>query len=326
MAIGTGAGGVLVVGSIHEDTVLSVPRLPGVGETSVAHASGRYSGGKGANQAAAAALAGARTAMLGRVGNDEAGRRVLAQLIGVSVDVDRVVATDSVTGTAVVAVGPQGDNLILVSPGANHDLTPSDVASLDPEGLFSIVLAQAELTVETLTQVARSARAEGKRFVLNLAPVTSVPDFVISCADPLVVNQTEAAQLLGLGDPSVVDGRDLARAISDRFGCPVVVTLGADGAAVADGQGERLVPSPSVQHVVDTTGAGDAFCGALTAFLQHGSTLTEAVAGGVCAGALAVTRSGAQASFANLAAITDLMASSGSPVPDWAVSRVSGGG
>ncbi|WP_069169686.1 ribokinase [Streptomyces griseus] len=286
----------LVVGSANADLVVGVDRRPAAGETVLGSDLVVHPGGKGANQAAAAARLGARTALLARVGDDAHGRLLLESQRAAGVDTGGVLVGGAPTGVALITVDPSGDNSIVVSPGANARLTPHDIREAGP--LLSaarVVSVQLEIPLDTVAETARSL-APGTRLVLNPSPPAPLPSEVLAACDPLVVNEHEARFILGDGAGATPESwaRDLT-ALGPRS---VVITLGAAGALVADtrGGGPVHVPSPTV-GAVDTTGAGDAFTAALAWRLGLGEELPEAAAFAVRVGAAAVTRKGAQASF-----------------------------
>lgn len=264
----------MVLGSLNLDLVTRVVRHPEPGETVLGDGLARVPGGKGANQVVAAAAAGARTVMVGRVGDDDAGRAYLARLKRLGVDVRGVHVTDGVpTGHALIAVSAEGENTIVVIPGANGEVGEADLGPIDALGPGDVLLAQLELPLEVVAAGVRRAAGRGARVVLNVAPYAPMPADVLALADPVVANEHEAELLAADGvSPS-----------------SLLVTLGGDGAR----WGEVSVASPVVD-VVDTTGAGDAFCGALAAALAAGATDEAALRAAVAAGAEAVTRPGAQ--------------------------------
>jgi ribokinase len=289
-------GRVFVVGTLNHDLLLSVPSLPTEGETVVAREERTAPGGKGANQAVAAARTGVTTTMVGAVGTDAAGDVLRRQLSDFGVDLTAVLRTLSPTGSAVVVVDDRGDNQIIVRPGANADLTVDHVttalADLRPQ---DVVAVQAELAKELLVAAVRAGRVAGARVVLNWAPVVPLPADVVSSASIVVVNRAEAAALTDLADDA--PGTALAEALQRRFGVIVVVTLGAAGSVVATSNGNVTVPSVPVHDVVDTTGAGDSYVGTLAAALAGPpADLPDAMAVAAEAASRTVEHSGAQPS------------------------------
>ncbi|WP_435602626.1 ribokinase [Streptomyces sp. bgisy130] len=288
---------VLVVGSANADLTVRVDRRPGAGETVLGTDLVESAGGKGANQAAAAARIGGRTALLARVGGDAYGELLLGAQRAAGTDVTPVIVDGTArTGTAMIIVDPDGDNSIVVSPGANAALTPQDVAAAkDTIAASAVVSLQLEIPMESVRAAAAAAEQAGTRVVLNPspAPTAALAPELLSVADPLVVNEHEARQLSGLTDGTPAQW---AQALRDRGARSVVVTLGGDGALVLDDSGAENVPGVRVR-AVDTTGAGDAFTGALATRLARGDTLAGAARFAVRVGAAAVTKPGAQPSY-----------------------------
>ncbi|MEU0372004.1 ribokinase [Streptomyces sp. NPDC006283] len=293
---GSGANGydLLVVGSANADLVVGVERRPAAGETVLGSDLAVHPGGKGANQAVAAARLGARTALLARVGDDAHGRLLLDSQRAAGVDTAGILVGGAPTGVALITVDPSGDNSIVVSPGANARLTPDDIrAAGHLLARARVVSVQLEIPLATVAEVARTL-PPGARLVLNPSPPVPLPLDVLAACDPLVVNEHEARFILG--ESAAQQPEEWAQALLDLGPRSVVVTLGAEGALVAaDGACER-VPSPRVEPV-DTTGAGDAFTAALAWRLGQGETLVAAAGFAVRVGAAAVTREGAQESF-----------------------------
>jgi ribokinase len=282
---------VVVVGSINADLVIRVDRRPGWGETVLGSDLATFPGGKGANQAVAAARLGARTALVGKLGADGHGALLRESLRRDGVDLAHITEAAVPTGVALITVGPDGDNSIIVSAGANARLGEADVAAAARLiGAAGVVCLQLEIPLPAVLAAARAAR----RLVLNLSPPSRVPPALLALCDPLVVNEHEAAFLLGEGRPG--SPAEQAAALLGLGPRTVVVTLGADGAVVAEAAGVTAVPSPQVE-VVDTTGAGDAFTGALAWRLARGDELTAAAAFAARVGAAAVRRPGAQSSY-----------------------------
>ncbi|MFJ4802307.1 ribokinase [Streptomyces murinus] len=284
----------LVVGSANADLVIGVERRPAAGETVLGGDLSTHPGGKGANQAVAAARLGARTALLARVGEDGHGRLLLDSLRSAGVDPSGVLEGGAPTGVALITVDPSGDNSIVVSPGANARLTPVDVReSAALLRAARVVSAQLEIPLETVAEVVRNL-PPGTRFVLNPSPPRPLPAEVLAACDPLIVNEHEARVILGAD--AGAEPADWARGLLAMGPRSVVVTLGAEGALVHDGSGAARVASVKVD-AVDTTGAGDAFTAALAWKLGAGAALAEAAGYAARVGAAAVTRAGAQESY-----------------------------
>lgn len=287
--------GVFVVGSINQDFVLRLKRRPEPGETVTGADLSLFPGGKGANSAVAAARLGARVTMLGRVGEDAFGTGLVRNLRDNGVDTTHIEAVPDVpTGSAFITVTPDGENAIVVSPGANRSFGP-EVVERAAEDLraVSVLVAQLEVDAGAVEHAASMVTEARGRFLLNFAPPREVPEGLLGLADPLVVNEHEARFLLGgdAGDPeALIEG---LLGLGPRS---VVITLGAEGALLVTEGSSRRFGAPKVE-AVDTTGAGDAFVGALAARLAAGSPLEEAVPYAVLAGAVAVTREGAQGSL-----------------------------
>jgi len=287
-------GRLLVVGSINHDLVVTVDELPGPGETALGAELVERDGGKGANAAVAAARLGAAVTMVGAVGADARGDRAVRALAEAGVDVALVERLeDHATGVAVVAVDPAGENQIVVAPGANAALTATHVehaiaACASRDG---VVLVSCEVRDEAVAAAVRGAHARGLPCVLNPAPARSSLLELARWAPLLTPNRGEAARLSGEEDP---DGA--AATLAARTGAPVVVTMGAAGAllVVPGGAAARRFAAPTV-IVRDTTGAGDAFNGALCASLARGVALADAVADAVAAAGRAVATLGARA-------------------------------
>lgn len=286
---------VFVVGSINQDFALKVERRPEPGETVTGAELSLHNGGKGANQAAAAALLGASVAMVGRVGSDDLGGPLIETLEEKGVDTTFVEAVEGEsTGAAFITLTPDGENAITVAPGANRRVRPEDIdAASEAIGEAKVLVAQMEVSPETVSRAVEVAVAGSARPLVNLAPPMELPKETLEKLDPLVVNEHEAAFLLGEKVEGVEDARSATPELLFLGPLSVVITLGAEGAVYADGEATEHLPAPAAE-VVDTTGAGDAFVGALAAKLSKGASLREAVSYAVRAGAAAVAREGAQ--------------------------------
>ena len=286
---------VFVLGSINQDFVLKVERRPEPGETVTNAELSTGNGGKGANQSAAAALLGASVTILGRVGDDEFGEPLVRALRDKGVDTGLVEGVRDVsTGAAFITVTPDGENAITVAPGANRSLTPDDVdAAAEAIGRASVFVAQMEVPVETVLRAVEVAAERDVRPLVNLAPTFEVPRELLGKLDPLVVNEHEAAFLLGDRVEGVEGALSAAPELLSLGPRSAVITVGEAGAVFAQDRAVQHLAAPKVD-VVDTTGAGDAFVGALATQLARGDSLEDAVAYAVRAGAAAVTKEGAQ--------------------------------
>ena len=295
---------IVVFGSINVDIVVSVPVLPGPGETVKGDGYRIFPGGKGANQALAARRAGEAVALVGAVGNDDFAAIALSLLEADGVVVTGVIGTSSPTGIATITVDHRGENQIAVASGAN-----AIADSKHLEGCLSpgdTLLLQYELPLEAVVAAATIARAKRVHVVLNAAPAAPIPDVLASLVDVLVVNEHEAATIaaaMGLAP----EPETFALGYSKRWGATVVVTLGPDGALAVSGGEVVRVCAPHVT-VVDTTAAGDTFVGTLSVMLAEGTALVDAVTYGVAAGSLAVEVPGAQPSIPLRAAIESQVA------------------
>jgi ribokinase len=323
---------VVVIGSVNIDHVVVADTFPAPGETIMGNTAHVTLGGKGSNQAVAAAMGGARTAMIARVGADAEGTRARAGLAERGVDVGAVAPVDdSETGTAWITVAA-GDNTIIVISGANH-VWAADGDPLDGAGATAaVVLTQLEIPLDVVQRAA--ANCEGQ-FLLNAAPAAELPDELIELCDVLIVNEHEQAVVArqttahsgpggnsnGSSDSGSNSGSDSAHsadpaavrrahlALRERGAGAVVTTLGDAGAIVTDTDGiTTSIPSPPAT-VVDTTGAGDAFAGVLAARLAAGDSLLDAARWGAAAGSLAVRAAGAQESYADLDTLREVLVS-----------------
>ena len=301
---------VAVVGSANLDLVVAVKTIPVAGETVLGGDLRRIPGGKGANQAVAAARLGRRVAMIGRLGDDDAATTLRSAMDAAGVDTTWLLNTDGTpSGTALIAVGADGDNAIVVSPGANGRVSSADVASTAQVlGAAAVVLLQLEVPLEAVEAAVRHARGT---VVLNPAPAPSsmLPDELLDGVDVIVPNQTELATLAGYAGLSAIGKVDPDTAVALARGLPVaaaVVTLGAAGAMVVTPTDATHVPAPAVEPV-DTTAAGDAFCGALADALVDGADLVRAAEWAVRVGAAATLRAGAQPSLPTPSEVDQLL-------------------
>ncbi len=280
---------VVVVGSINVDLVVHADRLPLPGETVLGGRFGTHDGGKGANQAVAAARAGASVTIIGRVGTDANGERALAALRADLVDVSRVQRVDSEpTGVALVAVGPRGENQIVVAPGANALLELDDddrrhIAEADA------LLCSLEVPMTAIVDALRAAHEAGRPSILNPAPAHALPADVLALGPILTPNEHEL--VVSIGNDQAESALD---ELAARHGGPIVVTQGAAGALLAVGERREHFEGFVPPQVVDTTGAGDTFCGVMAAAIAEGASLESAIVRSNAAAALSIASAGAR--------------------------------
>lgn len=299
---------IVVIGSINMDLVVRTRTIPQPGETVSGHSFSTIPGGKGANQAVAAARAGGNVAMIGRVGNDDFGQRLLCNLQGNGVDVSAIMVTEGVsTGVAMISVDDQGENAICVAPGANAKVCPTDVADqMELLGRADAIIMQMEIPQETVVYTIRQAHRLGKPVILNPAPAPLEPDSALYESDVLIPNQNESSRLCGEAVTDITTAKLAGAALINRGIKNVVITLGRRGAVAITTAGTYEC-SPFNVKVVDTTGAGDAFCGAFAVHFARTGDLGHALRYAVAAGALACTRFGAQPSMPHEEAILTLL-------------------
>lgn len=303
---------VVVVGSLNLDLVVRAPRLPAPGETVPGGVFATFRGGKGANQAVAAARMGAAVRMVGRVGDDAFGATLREGLTAEGIDVRGVRVTANVaSGVALITVDDAGQNTIVIAPGANGALTPADVEESRP--LLSgakLLLLQLEVPVESVHAAARLARARGLSVLLDPAPAAPLPDGLLALTDALLPNEVEAAALTGIAIADLEAAAAAAAVLRRRGAGRVLVKLGARGVWADLGDRAFHVPGIAVR-TVDTTAAGDAFAGALAAALAAGSSWETAVVRANAAAALSTTRAGAQASMPSRDDVESFLSTSG---------------
>lgn len=288
---------IVVIGSANIDMVVRLAKLPGPGETVLGGGFYTAAGGKGANQAVAAARAGGLVAFVGRVGADAFGREVRQNLTRENIDTSALKSTPgTATGVALISVEPSGENAISVAPGANARLSPTDIDSarkvIEAAGF---VLIQLEIPIETVLRAVETAAAAGAAVILNPAPASALPESVFSRLFMMTPNKTEAAALTGIEVAGESSARTAGRALLGRGCANVVVTLGKRGALLVSKSRAELFPAFAAR-AVDTTAAGDVFNGAMAAALAEGRTVEEAVVFANAAASISVTRSGAQPS------------------------------
>ncbi|MCC6496090.1 MAG: ribokinase [Propionibacteriaceae bacterium] len=289
---------IAVIGSANADLVVHVDRRPEGGETLLGSDLVITPGGKGANQAVAAGLLGAEVRFVGCVGADANGELLRQSLLRAGVGTEALEACDSATGCALIFITPDGENSIVVAPGANNAVSEQYLRQHQDDWIHAdIVVMQLEIPMAGVEYVAATCAAKGVRFLLNAAPAARVSERVLQVCDPLVVNESEAVLLLGGDRPAGQGPVDLARRLLATGPHSVVLTLGAAGSIAIEAGGEPHFQAASQVTAVDTTGAGDAFVGALAKALAAGEPMATGLALGSAVAALAVQRPGAQASF-----------------------------
>lgn len=289
---------VVVIGSLNMDLVTRAPRLPKGGETLIGHSFATVSGGKGANQAVAAARLGAQVAMVGCVGNDDYGVQLRDALLAEQIDCQAVSTVEDSSGVALIVVDDNSQNAIVIVAGANGAMTPAVIDRFDAVlQAADVVICQLEIPDATVGHALKRARALGKTVILNPAPASRpLPADWFAAIDYLIPNESEAAALSGMSVDSLETAENAANQLIVMGAGKVIITLGAQGSLFANGKGFEHFPAPKVQ-AVDTTAAGDTFVGGFAAALASGKSEAEAIRYGQIAAALSVTRAGAQPSI-----------------------------
>jgi ribokinase len=295
---------VVVIGSSNTDMVVKAARIPQPGETVLGGEFVMVPGGKGANQAVAAARLGAEVTLVARLGDDLFAEASLRNFREAGIRTEAVIHDPATaSGVALILVDESGENAIAVAPGANAQLTPADVDRAEAAiRAADVVVLQLEVPLPTVLHALRLAKRHGRTVILNPAPAAPVPDEALALADFLTPNETEAEMLLGGGAAGLGGIAATAAALRAKGAGTVIVTLGREGAFVVGPNGSFHVAGRHVE-AVDTTAAGDAFTGALACALGEGQKLAAALAFATAAAALSVTRIGAQSSLPDRAEV-----------------------
>ncbi len=291
-----------MVGSANMDIVFTVARIPLPGETLLAESVARYPGGKGLNQAVAAARAGAPTTFVGALGRDENGAELLAAMTGAGIDARLVRHPDADTGQAFIVVAESAENTIIVASGANAQLVALTDEERQAVAGARVLLMQLELSLEVVMDAALAAKAAGTTVMLNAAPARALPWELLDAIDYLIVNEHEAC-LLGESDDLAAASATLASRVGN-----LIVTLGGQGSVIYQG-GTEVARIPALKvTAIDTTGAGDTYCGAFASAISSGSTVSDAATFATAAAALSVQTLGAVPSIPTRDRIDALMA------------------
>ena len=301
---------VTVVGSFMYDLVATVPRRPKTGETLVGNTFGMFLGGKGANQAIAASRAGSKVTMVGRLGNDFFGKQFLEKFSKEEINTDFVTQDDeNGTGVAMPLIDASGDNSIVIIPQANMALTVDNINQAQSIIADADVLVmQCEVPMDANQRAAEIAKQNDTLVILNPAPAQLIPDQILKLVDIIIPNETETETLTGLPTKTESDVLIAGRNLLSKGVETVILTLGDRGSLLLNEDGEKLIPAFDVS-VVDTTAAGDSFCGVLAASLANGISINLSMEIANAAGALAVTKLGAEPSLPQRDAIDDLLQS-----------------
>lgn len=293
-----GKNRIIVIGSCNTDMTIYADRLPKPGETVLGGSFKMFSGGKGGNQAVATARLGGEVSFVAKVGNDIFGEQVLEQYDKEGIDT-RFILSDShmPTGVALITVDQKGENCISVASGANAELKPADIEQVgELFNMSEILLLQLEIPIETVTYAARLAFDKGVKVILNPAPMASLPDQLFQCLYAIIPNKIEAEALSGIEIKDRSSARKAADVITGKGVDIVIITLGDEGALVKEGNCYYDIAADKVE-VVDTTAAGDTFCGALCVALSEGQSIEDAAVFASCAAGISVSRLGAQSSI-----------------------------
>lgn len=301
---------ITVIGSLNMDLVTQAAKIPAPGETVIGGDLHTVPGGKGANQAVAAARLGAAVSMVGRVGNDIFAGQLLDNLTAVSVNHQYVIRDpEAASGVALIVIDNAGENSIVVAPGANGRLSPADVDAAEAAiQSADLILLQLEVPLPAVLRAAQLARQHSVKVILNPAPAQPLPDELLTLVDVLIPNESETARLTGRPTTNQAEIEAAAASLRQSGVGAVILTLGERGALLATETGAIHFPPFVPQKVVDTTAAGDGFVGGLAAALAEGKTVAAAVPWGNATGSLVVTQMGAQPSLPTREAVKSVLA------------------
>ena len=300
---------VVVIGSINTDLVVKSPRIPVPGQTLMGHSFITTGGGKGANQAVAAARLGAEVSLIAKIGNDAFGKMSVENFKKEKIDTAHIYTDkDAPSGVAFIVVDDKGENIIVVAPGANATLNEKDIQ--DAEAVIqeaAIVLFQLEIPMTAVAEGIRLAKKHKRMVMLNPAPAAAIPGEILSSVDIITPNQTEVLALTGIAVNDIITAQHACDVLHGNEISTVIVTMGEQGAYISSRNYKGLVAGFNAGTVVDTVAAGDTFCGGLAIAIAEGKTLPDAVQFANAAAALSVTKAGAQASIPGRAEVEALL-------------------
>lgn len=299
---------ILVVGSSNTDMVIKTTKFPVPGETILGGDFFMNPGGKGANQAVAAKRLGGNVSFLGKIGDDIFGKRAIQLLEDEGIIVESVrINKENPSGVALITIDSEGENAIVVAPGANDTLMPNDIEETIAEIETSdIILLQLEIPLSTVTYIAELASKKRKKVVLNPAPAVPLPDTLFENLYMLIPNETEAELLTGIHISDEKSAKQAANFLKNKGVQIVIITMGGAGAFVLSDEFTGIIGTPVVK-AIDTTSAGDTFCGALIARISNESNLKDALEFATAAAAICVTRMGAQMSIPSEKEVSDFL-------------------
>lgn len=287
---------IVVIGSANTDMVVKTEKLPQLGETKLGGTFFMNAGGKGANQAVAVARIGGNVTFVTKVGNDIFGKQTIEDLKTECINTSNVFIDEfAPSGVALIMVNEDGENCIVVAPGANAKLFPADIVKVSNINKAEIILLQLEIPLETIVSIIKNAKINGQRVILNPAPAQKLDDELLRGLFLITPNETEASLLTGILVNDEITASQAAHVLLSKGVQNVVITMGASGAFVLSGEISKIVPAKSVR-AIDSTGAGDVFNGAMAVAISEGKSMEEAVIFANKAAAISVTRLGAQTS------------------------------
>ena len=300
---------IVVIGSINTDMVVRSSQLPFPGQTLMGHSFQTTGGGKGANQAVAAARLGAEVSLIARIGDDAFGKMSIENFKKENINIENIYTDrDAPSGVAFIVVDDKGENIIVVAPGANATLNEKDIQ--DAEDVIKkadVILFQLEIPMSTVAEGIRLAKKHNRMVMLNPAPAASIPKEILQSVDIITPNQTETLVLTGIAVNDAITAQHACNVLHGMGVLTVIVTMGEQGAYISSDNYHGLIPGFTAGVVIDTVAAGDTFCGGLAIALAEGKSLKDAVQFANAAAALSVTKIGAQASIPIRTEVINLM-------------------